>query len=273
LNDLERLATSVSLESEKTTLGTSPLFIAQMRTLGRRVGELHAVLAADTLDEAFRPEPLARLDAQRWAQTLAGEANMTFALLEQRLSELPEAVQPSARSVLGARNQILARIQGLSNAVLGELKTRYHGDLHLGQVLLTADDFLITDFEGEPARPIEERRQKGSPLRDVAGMLRSFDYARALALQRTQTRSPEVSSRIEAAFNAWRDESCAAFLEGYRQGIGDAASVPSEETDRRRAIDLFQIEKALYELRYEADNRPLWLSVPAQGLVRLVSRE
>jgi maltose alpha-D-glucosyltransferase/alpha-amylase len=273
LNDLERLATSVSLESEETTLGTSTLFIAQMRTLGRRVGELHAVLAADTLDEAFRPEPLARRDAQRWAQTLAGEANMTFALLERRLAELPKAVQPSARSVLGARNEILARIQGLSNAVLGELKTRYHGDLHLGQVLLTADDFLITDFEGEPARPIEERRQKGSPLRDVAGMLRSFDYARAFAMEHAQARSPEVSRRIEAAFNAWRDESCTAFLEGYRKGIGDAASVPSEEADRRRAIDLFQIEKALYELRYEADNRPLWLSVPAQGLLRLVSEE
>jgi maltose alpha-D-glucosyltransferase/alpha-amylase len=104
-------------------------------------------------------------------------------------------------------------------------------------------------------------------------MLRSFDYARAVALERAQTRSPEVSSRIEAAFSAWRDESCAAFLEGYRKGIGDAASVPSAEADRRRAIDSFQIEKALYELRYEVANRPLWLNIPAQGLLRLVGGE
>jgi maltose alpha-D-glucosyltransferase / alpha-amylase len=171
--------------------------------------------------------------------------------------------------VLDARTSILDRIKGLESAVLGELKTRYHGDLHLGQVLLTADDFLITDFEGEPARPIEERRQKGSPLRDVAGMLRSFDYARAVAFERAQTRSPDVTMRIEAAFGAWRDESCAAFLEGYRAGVGNAASVPANEDDRRRVIDLYQLEKALYELRYEVDNRPLWLNVPAQGLLRL----
>ena len=131
-------------------------------------------------------------------------------------------------------------------------------------------DFLITDFEGEPARAIDERRQKGSPLRDVAGMLRSFDYARAVAGERAQTRSPDISGRIEAAFAAWRDESCDAFLDGYRDGVADTTSVPSDAADRRRAIDLFQIEKALYELRYELDNRPLWLGVPAQGLLKLV---
>jgi maltose alpha-D-glucosyltransferase/alpha-amylase len=271
LNDLERLAAAVSTETVEPAQGTSPLFIAQMRTLGQRVGELHAVLAADTTDPEFRPEPLGKQDTQEWTRTLVRETNMTFAMLERRLAELPESAQSSARAVLDARVAILDRVQAPTKAAPGELKTRYHGDLHLGQVLLTADDFLITDFEGEPARPIEERRQKGSPLRDVAGMLRSFDYARAVAMDRVLTRRPDLSERIESAFKTWRDESCDAFLWGYREGVGDARSVPGSEEDRRRVIDIFQIEKALYELRYEMDNRPQWLNVPAGGLLKLVA--
>jgi maltose alpha-D-glucosyltransferase/alpha-amylase len=272
LSDLERLAASVSTDSSEIEQGTSPLFIAQMRTLGRRVGEMHAVLAAPTEDPEFKPQPLAKEDGRRWSDTLVAEAKMTFALLEQRFAELPQSVQASARAVLDAQPEILTRVQELSNAVLGELKTRYHGDLHLGQVLLTEDDFLITDFEGEPARPIEERRQRGSPLRDVAGMLRSFDYARAVAAERALTRVPDMGERIETAFLAWRDESCESFLRGYREGLRDARSVPSDDGERRRLIDIFQMEKALYELRYEVDNRPLWLNVPAEGLLALVHR-
>ena len=271
LSDLERLAASVLTDSAEAEQTTSPLFIAQMRTLGRRIGEMHAVLAAPTEDPEFKPEPLDKEDARRWGETLVEEAKMTFALLEQRFAELPDSVQRSARAVLDARREILKRVQEMSKAVQGELKTRYHGDLHLGQVLLTDNNFLITDFEGEPARPIEERRQRGSPLRDVAGMLRSFDYARAVAAERAITRAPDMSERIEAAYLAWRDESCESFLMGYRDGLGGARSAPSNEEDRRRLIDLFQMEKALYELRYEIDNRPLWLNVPAAGLLRLVN--
>jgi maltose alpha-D-glucosyltransferase/alpha-amylase len=201
------------------------------------------------------------------------EAEMTFDLLERRFGDLPESVQASARAVLEARSDVLARVRDLSGAVLGAVRTRYHGDLHLGQVLLTADDFLITDFEGEPARPIEERRQKGSPLRDVAGMLRSFDYARAVGAERALTRSPTAAERVEAAFRAWRDASCEAFLEGYDLGVGYARSVPPAAGDRARAIELFKVEKALYELRYELDNRPAWLGVPIGGLLELLGRK
>ena len=174
--------------------------------------------------------------------------------------------------MLQARGDVLARVRELSSAALGAIKTRYHGDLHLGQVLLTADDFLITDFEGEPARSIEQRRQKGSPLRDVAGMLRSFDYARAVGVERALTRSPNAAERVEAAFLAWRDASCEAFLEGYDLGVAKSRSVPSAAGDRARAIELFKLEKALYELRYELDNRPEWLGVPTRGLLELLDR-
>ncbi|HXW10426.1 MAG TPA: maltose alpha-D-glucosyltransferase [Steroidobacteraceae bacterium] len=273
LNDLERLGAHVATEPDGVDQGTSPLFISQMRTLGRRVGEMHAVLAADTDDEAFRPEPLGADDVPRLAQTVIAEAEMTLDLLERRFGELPEGVQAGARAVLDARSDVLARVRDLSGAVRGAVRTRYHGDLHLGQVLLTADDFLITDFEGEPARPIEQRRQKGSPLRDVAGMLRSFDYARAVGAERALTRSPTAAERVDAAFRAWRDASCDAFLEGYDLGVGKARSVPSDARDRARAIELFKVEKALYELRYELDNRPAWLGVPIGGLLELLGRK
>ena len=272
LNDLERLGAHAATERDGADPGTSPLFIAQMRTLGRRVGEMHAVLAADTDDEGFRPEPLREDDVERLTRSVTAEAEMTLDLLQRRLGDLPEAAQAGARAVLDARGDVLTRVRELSSAALGAVKTRYHGDLHLGQVLLTADDFLITDFEGEPARSIEERRQKGSPLRDVAGMLRSFDYARAVGAERALTRSPNAAERVEAAFRAWRDASCEAFLQGYGLGVGTARSVPAAAGERARAIELFKLEKVLYELRYELDNRPAWLGVPIRGLLELLDR-
>jgi maltose alpha-D-glucosyltransferase/alpha-amylase len=270
LNDLERLGSSVLAESALDDRGASPLFAAQMHTLGRRVGELHAVLAAETTDADFMPENLRAQDRQDWANTLAQEANTTFALLDQRTAALPESVQSRARKVLDASERILARIQALSSAPIGALKTRYHGDLHLGQVLIVADDFLIIDFEGEPSRAIAERRRKGSPLRDVAGMLRSIDYARAVALERTLARMPDATGRIEGMFTTWRDEASAAYLQGYREGVGEARSVPQNERDMREVVDIFQMEKALYEIRYELLNRPTWLNVPAEGLLQLL---
>jgi maltose alpha-D-glucosyltransferase / alpha-amylase len=270
LNDLERLGSSALAEGALDDRGASPLFAAQMRTLGRRVGELHALLAVETTDADFMPEDLRAQDRQDWTNTLTEEANTTFALLDQRAAALPESVQSGARKVLEASERILARIQALSSAPIGELKTRYHGDLHLGQVLIVADDFLIIDFEGEPSRAIEERRRKGSPLRDVAGMLRSIDYARAVALERTLARMPDATGRIEAMFTTWRDEASAAYLRGYRDGVGEARSVPQNERDMREAVDIFQMEKALYEIRYELLNRPTWLNVPTAGLLQLL---
>ncbi len=149
-------------------------------------------------------------------------------------------------------------------------KTRYHGDLHLGQVLLKANDFIIIDFEGEPARPLEERRAKHSALRDVAGILRSFDYAAASALKAREHQPPEKAAQLAEAIGEWKRSACAAFLDGYEKAAGDCASLPRDAADRRRLLNLFLLEKALYELRYELDNRPQWLVIPIRGLLDLL---
>ena len=146
---------------------------------------------------------------------------------------------------------------------------RTHGDYHLGQVLKTRDGFVIIDFEGEPARPLAERRAKLSPLRDVAGMLRSLDYAaHAVAFRR-----PEADrARALAALTAWEKLAREAFLDGYRRAVAGSAAplVPESESDFRRACAAFELEKAGYELRYELDNRPDWVAIPLAGITRIL---
>jgi maltose alpha-D-glucosyltransferase/alpha-amylase len=148
---------------------------------------------------------------------------------------------------------------------------RYHGDYHLGQVLLAKQDFLIVDFEGEPTRPFSERRRKHSPLRDIAGMARSFDYARWTVL-RNVAQSPEEHERFAALAAAWHETSLETFLSAYdgaMQGSGHYASL----ADARALLALFQLEKALYELRYEINNRPGWVQVPLQGILALIDAD
>jgi maltose alpha-D-glucosyltransferase/alpha-amylase len=271
LNHLERFATSLLSESGALEQAPHTLFMTQMQTLGRRVGELHAVLAHETRNEAFSPEAIEPTDLESWHATVVDDVTRTLVRIQERIDALPEAVQSAARALLAQRDGLFARLNEISTTTVDAVKTRYHGDLHLGQVLLVADDFLITDFEGEPARSIEERRRKSSALRDVAGMLRSFDYARAVGLDRALTARPDLRERLAPAFAAWAQEAQASFMIGYRRGVGYARCMPVEPADAERLIVLFQIEKALYELRYELDNRPTWLSVPIDGLLSLLA--
>jgi maltose alpha-D-glucosyltransferase / alpha-amylase len=148
-------------------------------------------------------------------------------------------------------------------------KTRVHGDYHLGQVLLVQNDFVITDFEGEPARPLAERARKQSPLKDVAGMLRSFDYALSAALFQFTTERSDVRERVEAAGRQWRTQAAHAFLDGYDE-IARAGMLASPRAEANGLLELFVLEKALYELGYEADNRPGWLGIPLHGLLEIL---
>jgi maltose alpha-D-glucosyltransferase/alpha-amylase len=147
------------------------------------------------------------------------------------------------------------------------VKIRYHGDYHLGQVLLNRNDFFITDFEGEPARSVEERRAKHSPMRDVAGMLRSFDYAQASALFEAIAQRPDDIARLEPLARAWESEVRRVFLEAYEQASAGGV-LYRDFADMRGLIALFEMEKAFYELRYELDNRPEWVAIPLRGLLR-----
>jgi maltose alpha-D-glucosyltransferase/alpha-amylase len=271
LNHLQRFAGTLSSPGDARETAPHSLFLTQMQTFGRRVGGMHAVLAADTPDPDFKPAPISETDLAEWATTMQDNLQRTLALVQQRVASLPEVTQPAAHSLIAAAERVAASIRELSARPVDALKTRYHGDLDLSQVLLTADDFLITDFEGDATRPIEERRQKGSPLRDVASILRSLDYARAVALDRSVSLRPDLEERLAPAFTGWYRQASKAFLEGYRVGIGEARSWPSAPADAPRLIRLFQIERALRELRAALDQQPRWSRVPIEALLALTA--
>ncbi|HSO07362.1 MAG TPA: maltose alpha-D-glucosyltransferase [Pelomicrobium sp.] len=239
-------------------------------TLGRRVGEMHRAFARVTGDPAFDPEPVTDADVDAWTARVKADVVATLDALEQRHAALDESASEPAHALLAARIELIDWIDRIDLKGIEAAKTRYHGDLHLGQVLLKANDFIIIDFEGEPARPLEERRAKHSALRDVAGMLRSFDYAAATALKARAHQPPEKAAQLAEAIGEWKRSATAAFLDGYGKAAGDCASLPRDAADRNRLLNLFLLEKALYELRYELDNRPQWLVIPIRGLLDLL---
>ncbi|PZP56966.1 MAG: hypothetical protein DI596_09730 [Azospira oryzae] len=244
-------------------------YLTLAQTLGQRVGELHQAFARVTGEPAFDPEPATLEDYRRWIERVHSDVVRTLNALEERRLQLPEAVRPSVEALLGRRLAMIDWLSNLSFEGLSLSKTRYHGDLHLGQVLLKQHDFVIIDFEGEPGRPLAERRAKHSPMRDVAGMLRSFNYATAATLVRQTGQPEEKRQAIEAALGEWERQAVEAFLSGYRHATQGCPSVPSETGHWQRLLELFVLEKALYELRYEMDNRPDWVGIPVRGLLAL----
>jgi maltose alpha-D-glucosyltransferase/alpha-amylase len=242
-------------------------YLSLARTLGLRTAELHLALATPTTDSAFTPEPITPEDLAQWRTRATEDANATFALLE-RTEQLPEPLRAPARALLERSGVILQHIAAVARAPLSGLKIRQHGDYHLGQVLLQRNDFLIVDFEGEPARSLAERRAKSSPLRDVASMLRSFNYARHAAMQRCALESREDCHKWESHLEAWERETRAAFLDAYH-GPAQARGLYTSLDEMRPLLALFETQKMLYELRYELRNRPDWAGIPLSGLAIL----
>jgi maltose alpha-D-glucosyltransferase / alpha-amylase len=245
--------------------------IGRMALLGRRVAELHGALAATTGDSAFDPEEVTARDLEAWKAAIEREIGETFALVDGVLPRLAPEVRAEIERLASMRERLRDKVRATNVPVDGLVKTRYHADLHLGQVMVAKDDFVIVDFEGEPARPVEERRAKGCVLRDVAGMLRSFSYAAHAAALRRQAGAPAVAEGVRALAE-WEREAARHFLEGYRDGAKGVASVPADDRAFAALVDLFLVEKALYELRYEIENRPDWMPIPARGLIGLAKR-
>ncbi|MDI6745518.1 MAG: maltose alpha-D-glucosyltransferase [Rhodocyclaceae bacterium] len=243
-------------------------FLALIAVLGRRTGELHQAFCRSTGNDAFEPEPITREDISLWSTQLQAEAVATLDKLEQHRDGLPAEVRSASDHLLAMRPYVLDRISVAALTGIEAAKMRYHGDYHLGQVLLVDNDFIITDFEGEPARPLAERRMKHSPLRDIAGMLRSFSYVAAVATNRATTERPADRHRFGPLVQTWETETGAAFLKGYQETIQGCPSWPADQAAAQRLIEFFVIDKALYELRYEMDNRPDWLSIPLYSLLR-----
>ena len=205
-----------------------------------------------------------------WVDGVLAEAGSTLDLLKRRGSSLPDEVAPDVERLLGLRGELRRSVKSVAGENFGVVKTRHHGDYHLGQVLVVSNDFEIIDFEGEPARPLAERRKKHSPLRDVAGMLRSFDYAiRSVLMDLGADRADQLET-LEPWVRLWKERTGRAFLDGYREGVGDAASYPEDEEQARALIGLFTLEKALYEIRYELDNRPDWVGIPIKSVLDLL---
>jgi maltose alpha-D-glucosyltransferase/alpha-amylase len=270
----DRLLTSWSPEGKgdetEEPAAEDAFFAGLVHVLGLRTGELHAAFAAPTDDEAFAPETASPEEVAGWADGVLAEARRTLDLLRRRRSSLPDEVVSDADRLLGLRRELTRSIKSVSKGNLGVVKTRHHGDYHLGQVLVVSNDFQIIDFEGEPARPLAERRKKHSPLRDVAGMLRSFDYAIRSALMDLGAERADQLERLEPWVRLWEERTRRAFLDGYREGASGAISYPEGEEQARALIELFTLEKALYEIRYELDNRPDWVGIPIKSVLDLL---
>jgi maltose alpha-D-glucosyltransferase/alpha-amylase len=245
-------------------------FLVRIEGLGRRVAELHRAFAMPTQDAAFAAEPTTARDLGHWRDNVLRQARLAFSALARLERRLSGADRDLVREFRKRRKALMARIHGAVPASVELVKTRCHGDLHLSQVMAASDDFFIVDFEGEPSRPIAERRRKNCPLRDVAGMLRSFDYAAAAALRERAAIRPESGVALRPWSDDWRRRVKQAFLAGYRDAIGDCPSFPKDEAVNKQLLELFMLEKALYEICYEAANRPDWIHIPLSGVMEMM---
>jgi maltose alpha-D-glucosyltransferase/alpha-amylase len=241
--------------------------------LGQRTAEMHCAFASGTRDNAFRPEPVTEADMRRWTRHVIGQAKRAFAALKRarRVIAADDAAAAPIDELVKRHRDMTRRIEGLSKLSPSGFKMRHHGDYHLGQVLVAQNDIYVIDFEGEPLRPLKERRAKADPIRDVAGMLRSFDYAAGTALQRSLKRGLVQREAAEAAAFGWRDAAQEVFVRAYTETLTACSHwpTPSEETLAR--LDLFLLEKVLYEISYEAGNRPAWVGIPVNGAIRLLT--
>jgi len=239
--------------------------------MGHRLAELHAALAAPTDSPAFAPEKATAADVDRWSDGVRAQLDAALFALSA-VTNWPDEETAATAAALGRQHAaLIAAIGTLASALAGTLKTRVHGDFHLGQVLVSSGDAYIIDFEGEPARPLKERRAKTSPLRDVAGLLRSFDYAVAVASGRVNG-TAEPSPGQATVLDRFADDASAAFLSAYRAGHAESAQHWVTEANERALLDLFLLEKAAYEICYETANRPDWLGIPVDGLARIAAR-
>lgn len=240
---------------------------APMRRLGEVTGAMHAALASDADDPAFAPEPVDDAYRRGLAAGVAARMGELAALVPRVSSAWPEPLRLAGAALVARADAVTAAVADAAGALSDDVaRIRVHGDYHLGQVLVTDGDFMVIDFEGEPARPLAERRAKSCALRDVAGMLRSFDYAAATLAH--ELHAPEARARADA----WEAEARRVFLDGWRRGAAGARAAITPAGDGfERALALFELDKALYEVSYEINNRPDWVAIPLAGVARALA--
>ena len=244
-------------------------YLATAGIIGRRTGELHLALAGND-SEPFAPEAIGRADVARMSAAMRLHAEAMLELLDGALHNLDADRRKMAVLLLERSDLLLQQFDGMNAIAHAGRRIRIHGDYHLGQILVTEGDVVIIDFEGEPARPLTERRAKSSPLRDVAGMVRSFGYAAAIGLGAATQRRPEDLERFRPWAGFWENWVSAAFVRAYAAVVNGTSLLPVDENTTRTLLRAFILDKALYELGYELNNRPEWVHVPIEGLLRLL---
>jgi maltose alpha-D-glucosyltransferase/alpha-amylase len=274
---LEASATNPASTTAKTAaVDTIGEYLDVAALLGTRTAQMHAALASAGDDPAFAPEAFTALYQRSTYQTMRNQASSTLSLLERRLDDLGDEPRRHAQEALMLRDSIEARVGAVTKARFSASRIRIHGDYHAGQVLWTGKDFVIIDFEGEPGRPLSERRHKRSALADVAGMLRSFHYAVYGTLSNPRVGGQiraEDTERLEPWANFWYLWVAASFLRAYLAEAADQPFVPKDRDELRSLLEISMLQKVLYELNYELNNRPDWVSIPLRGLVDLVGAD
>ena len=290
LDELRRYFERVSARSSDPALPADPAvpadaapffravahyYLQSAEVLGRRTADLHRALSGST-EEAFAPEPFDNAERERAADDMRRNAGAILDLLAQRVTTLTDGSRSLAEIVLGERTSLMKTFDDLTSVASAGVRIRVHGDYHLGQVLRVEEDFVILDFEGEPARPITARRRKHSPVKDVAGMVRSFGYAAHAALFAFTVHAPGDRVVLESWADTWQRWVSAAFIASYRETLSaatltSASAIAPGDSAWTTLLRAFVLDKALYELGYELNNRPEWVRIPLAGIHKLIA--
>jgi maltose alpha-D-glucosyltransferase/alpha-amylase len=247
-------------------------YLDSAATLGRRTAEMHLALASKPDAPDFAPEPFTAADDAALRGSIRAQAHQALAVLQENIAQLPDDVQSSAEQLLDQGPRDLDTRDQADGIRVEAARIRCHGDYHLGQVLRIENDYVILDFEGEPARSLAQRRAKQSPLKDVAGMLRSYHYAAYAGLFAATPNRPADFRRLEPWAELWFGWVSAAFLRAYRSTAHDTPLLPAESRVFAALLDAFMLDKAFYELNYELNNRPDWVRIPLRGILTLLSQ-
>ncbi|HZD23861.1 MAG TPA: phosphotransferase, partial [Acidimicrobiia bacterium] len=261
--------TAGDLDEAADLMGT---YLAESTLLGRRTAEMHLALASDPIDRVFAPERMSTLQQRSLYQAIRSTVRTSLSLLRRRRSKLETDHADMIDRVIAAEAELLDKLKAITSERIECDRIRIHGDFHLGQVLFTGNDFYIIDFEGEPQRPLSQRRLKRLALRDVAGMIRSYHYAVVRSMR--QVAESGIDEEDRTTLEQWgvsiHSLLAAAFLHGYRETVDGSGVVPQDPDHFRLLLDALIVEKAAYELEYELNNRPDWIEIPLQGILSIL---
>jgi maltose alpha-D-glucosyltransferase/alpha-amylase len=241
-------------------------YLEMVRLLGKRTAEMHLALASVKDDPVWQADEFSTLYQRSIYQSMRSQVRRNFQLLARQKGKLSVENQQLAEGVLAAEKEVLACLQRITGRRIAAMKCRIHGDFHLGQALFTGKDFIFIDFEGEPARTMSERRLKRSPVIDVAGMIRSFHYAAKVTLAHHGENHPADVAFLEPWLDMWYVYVSGAYLRAYLEHLGDSPLVPRDRRELGIMLRSFLMDKAVYEVGYELNNRPDWIGFPLRGI-------